>query len=53
MTERTERHVVPTPEDGWDVEAPNAQRSSTHLDTQAAAIDRAREIVHNLGGGEE
>jgi hypothetical protein len=49
---RTERHVVPNPNGGWDIKAPNADRRSGHTDTQAAAIDRAREIVHNAGGGE-
>jgi len=49
---RTERHVTPNPEGGWDVVAPNADRASAHRDTQADAIDRAREIVHNAGGGE-
>lgn len=46
------RHVVPNPDGGWDVRAPDAQRSSGHRDTQADAISRAREIVHNVGGGE-
>jgi hypothetical protein len=46
------RHVVPNSDSGWDVKAPGASRASAHTDTQAAAIDRAREIVHNAGGGE-
>jgi hypothetical protein len=49
---RNERHVVPNPEGGWDVEAPNAQRASSHHATQDEAIARAREIIHNSGGGE-
>jgi hypothetical protein len=49
---RNERHVVPNPDGGWDVRAPGAERSSAHLHTQADAIDRAREIVGNSGGGE-
>ncbi|WP_219416953.1 DUF2188 domain-containing protein [Pseudonocardia nigra] len=49
---RTERHVVPNPNGGWDVKKPGAQRSSGHTDTQAEAIDRARVIVGNEGGGE-
>jgi uncharacterized protein YdaT len=49
---RNERHVVPSPEGGWDVKAPGADRSSAHVDTQQQGIDRAREIVHNTGGGE-
>jgi len=47
-----DRHVVPNPEGGWDVKAPGAQRGSSHHSTQAAAIDAARQIVHNQGGGE-
>jgi hypothetical protein len=46
------RHVVPNPEGGWDVTAGDASRASSHQDTQAEAIDRARTIVQNLGGGE-
>jgi hypothetical protein len=49
---RNERHVVPNPTGGWDVKAPGARRSSAHLDTQADGIDRARQIMHNAGGGE-
>jgi hypothetical protein len=49
---RNERHVVPNPDGGWDVRAPGADRSSAHLPTQAEAIDRAREIIGNSGGGE-
>lgn len=47
-----DRHVVPNPDGGWDVVKPDAERASAHRDTQAAAIDRAREIIHNAGGGE-
>lgn len=46
------RHVVPNPDGGWDIKAPGANRRSGHADTQADAIDRAREIVRNDGGGE-
>ncbi len=49
---RNERHVVPNPDGGWDVKAPDAGRASAHKATQADAIDRAREIVGNTGGGE-
>lgn len=52
MSKPSNRHVVPNSDGGWDVTAPGAQRASSHEDTQANAIDRAREIVHNLGGGE-
>lgn len=46
------RDVVPNPEGGWDVKKPGSPRASAHLPTQADAIDRAREIVQNAGGGE-
>ncbi len=46
------RHIVPNPTGGWDVKKPGASRASVHTDTQAQAIDRGREIVHNTGGGE-
>src|SRR5688500_10661242 len=49
---RTERHIVANPDGGWDVVKPHAQRSSSHHETQSGAIDRAREIVQNAGGGE-
>ncbi|MGJ9424178.1 DUF2188 domain-containing protein [Aeromicrobium sp. CF3.5] len=49
---RNERHVVPDPAGGWKVVAPGSDRASAHRDTQSDAIDRAREIVHNVGGGE-
>ena len=46
------RHVLPDPDGGWRVEKPGASRASAKADTQTEAIDRAREIVHNDGGGE-
>lgn len=45
------RNVVPNPDGGWDVTGAG-QRASAHTDTQAEAIARAKEIVHNAGGGE-
>lgn len=48
---RNERHVVPA-EDGWKVVKPGADRASAVAETQAGAVDRAREIVGNSGGGE-
>lgn len=47
-----DRHVVRNPDGGWDVRKEHADRASAHADTQQAAVDRAREIVHNAGGGE-
>ena len=52
MSSTNRRHVVPNPEGGWDVRAPGAGRSSAHTNTQADAINRARDIVGNAGGGE-
>lgn len=49
---RNERHVVSDPEGGWDVVKSGAGRVSGHADTQADAIERAREIVRDTGGGE-
>jgi DNA-binding transcriptional regulator YiaG len=46
------RHVVPSVGGGWDVVKPGSGRASSHHHTQAEAIDRAREIVRNAGGGE-
>jgi Uncharacterized protein conserved in bacteria (DUF2188) len=47
-----DRHVVKNPDGGWDVKAPNADRATSHHDTQAQAEQRAKEIVGNAGGGE-
>ena len=47
-----DRYVVPNSDrGGWDVVKEDRQRASGHFDTQAEAIDRAREIVDNSGGG--
>lgn len=45
------RYVVRRGND-WAVVGPNADRASGVFDTQKEAIERAREIVGNLGGGE-
>ena len=47
----TERHVVPS-DGGWGVVAPGSSRASAHYDRQEQAINRAREILRNEGGGE-
>jgi hypothetical protein len=46
------RHVVANPKAGWDVKKPGSSRASVHADTQQEAVDRARDIVRNQGGGE-
>ncbi len=47
-----DRDVVPTDDNKWAVRAPNADRASGIFDRQSDAIERAREIVGNAGGGE-
>lgn len=48
-----QRHVVPDGDSGkWRVVGPHADRASAVEYTQAGAIDRAREILVNQGGGE-
>ncbi|MDB5388766.1 MAG: hypothetical protein JWM11_4412 [Planctomycetaceae bacterium] len=37
---------------GWEVKAPRADRASSTHSTQGEAIDRARQILTNTGGGE-
>jgi hypothetical protein len=46
-----ERHVVKR-DDGWAVVKEDHEHASTATRTQAEAIDRARQIIHNAGGGE-
>jgi hypothetical protein len=46
------RMVIPRADGTWEVRAPGADRASGVFDTQRDAIDRGREIVRNLGGGE-
>ncbi|PUB27689.1 uncharacterized protein DUF2188 [Promicromonospora sp. AC04] len=52
MNNKNRRHVVPNKTGGWDVVAPASKRASAHVDTQAQAVERARQIVGNAGGGE-
>ena len=52
MSNENNRDVVPNPDGGWDVKAPGASKASAHKGTQTEAVDRAREIVRNRGGGE-
>ena len=52
LSSRNERHVTPHPDGGWQVTRPGGDRAISRNDTQAEAIDRARELLHNDGGGE-
>ena len=42
------QHVVPYP-DGWAVKPEGGEKASSVHDTQAEAIERAREIARNQG----
>ncbi len=49
----TNKRVVQQRDDGnWEVKRPGSDRASAVTPTQAAGIDRAREILANDGGGE-
>lgn len=52
MTKGNNRHVTPRPDGRWQVIKPGATRASVVTDTQRDAVSRARDIVHNAGGGE-
>lgn len=51
MTNPSDRYVVKNG-NGWAVKKANAQRASSNHQTQASAIQAAKDIVSNLGGGE-
>ena len=46
------RIVGPRPDGKWQVKAPRASRASSVHQTQQDALDRARDILSNDGGGE-
>lgn len=48
----TRKVVGPQPACGWQVKVPGADRVSARADTQAGAIDRACDILTDLGGVE-
>ena len=52
MSNPNDRYVVPNPEGGWEVKAAHAKRSSKRTQTQKEAIDFAKRVVHDAGGGE-
>jgi hypothetical protein len=48
-----DRYVVPNTErGGWDIVKEDHERASAHTRTKQEAIDRGRQIVGSLGGGE-
>ena len=52
MGTRNERHVTRRSDGDWQVKKAGASRASAVEPTQSAAIDRARQILENAGGGE-
>ena len=52
MPRANNRTVTPDGGGDWTVEKPGASRASSRHDTQAEAIDAAREYLKNDGGGE-
>ena len=54
MSKPNNRHIVPKPKNKkpWAVKKTGSNRVSSYDTTQAEAIKRGREIVHNAGGGE-
>jgi hypothetical protein len=48
----SDRYVQKRPEGGWEVVKERHERASALTNTKADAVDRARAIVKNLGGGE-
>ena len=48
-----DRYAQPNKErGGWDIVKELHTRASAHTETKEQAIDRARKIIRNLGGGE-
>ena len=52
MAEANKRVVQRRDDQNWEVRIPGAKRASAVTPTQAAGIERAREILANDGGGE-
>ena len=52
MPKPNDRYVARNPHGRWEVKAAHAKRSSKHTQTQAEAIQHAKDIVSNAGGGE-
>ena len=48
---KNDRYVTRHPK-GWAVQSPGGNRASSVHDTQREAIESAKDIVRNLGGGE-
>lgn len=49
---KNDRYVSETADGGWDVRKEGHRRATARASTQRDAIERARRIVRNEGGGE-
>lgn len=49
MPKTNQLHTVPNPKGGWDNKKTGAGRASSHHDTKAEAVERAKEIAKNQG----
>ena len=52
MSQGNDRFVHPRPDGNWANLRPGASRPASVHNTQQAAINAAREMLHNAGGGE-
>ena len=52
MSKDQDRMVSPTPDGKWANKRNDADRASSVHDTQNEAVDAAREMLKNQGGGE-
>lgn len=52
MTTKSETHVVPNSDGGWDVVRSGAATRDSQHATKKDAVMRARELVQSSGGGE-
>jgi hypothetical protein len=52
MPADSNRHVVPSPDGGWDVVSPGSNRVESHHETKAKAEAAAKREVETAGGGD-
>jgi hypothetical protein len=46
---KKQHHLIPNPQDGWDVKRAGAERTSAHAQTKQDAENIGREISRNQG----
>lgn len=52
MSKPNSRHIIPRPDNTWANQRAGAERAGSVHDTQQGAINAAREMLRNQGGGE-